>query len=435
WFCSLPGRRRGRPLGPGRWPERSSHGAALLLAAQLAAAGFLGRLFRPETWSARAAMYGDAVRLLRRSPWLGQGGDTWRQAFRHVQSHPYVGSEVHSGYLDLALDLGLFGLALVLLWLGVLAIPMLRRRSAMLPSCLALLLHAAVDFDMSYGLFWLLLLWMAAIAGGEARSASADASAESNADPRPRRGRSPASRSPFTRTLRPAFCGLSAFLLLALSAVGFRQSASLSMYQRALALHPSGSSAVNAVTAANSAAACEGASTRRGAGRKQDAATLLQRALKISPDRTSARIALATRSESRQAVPLLLSGLDYEPADAELWLALGSALARAGNPEAVPAFRRALELDRFDRAKHAAAMRHVLQLSQSLQAGGRPQEAQLVALAGAGMYAGYAELADAVNETPVRRNDRRFRLTAEALELGKGLNRMAHPVTGAAEKP
>ncbi|MGV2794599.1 O-antigen ligase domain-containing protein, partial [Clostridium perfringens] len=136
---------------------------AAALGAALAFAGLRERLYSAATWLARGEMYADALRLLREWPWLGRGGDTWRWLHRTVQSRPYVGNEVHSGYLDLALDLGGIGLLALLVWLGFAVVRMRRSRmpGRLLPAFLVLLLHSAVDFDMSYGLYWMLVLWLA----------------------------------------------------------------------------------------------------------------------------------------------------------------------------------------------------------------------------------------------------------------------------------
>ncbi|MNW44860.1 O-Antigen ligase [compost metagenome] len=394
---------RSRPPAAGlRRAACACGGAALLLAAPLAAlpasAGFLGRGFRPETASARAAMYADAAALLRRSPWLGQGGDTWRHAFRSIQSLPYVGSEVHSAYLDLALDLGLIGLAFALLWLGALAIPLLRARSALLPPYLALLLHSAVDFDFSYGLVWLLLLSAAAIGIAEAR--------EDRLRFPP--GPTLASGGPLPDAawflpwlVRGAFAVVAAMLLL-LSVSGYREAESQRLHRQALALPPQA---------------------------KREAAELLQRSLALSPYRTAARLALAERSAPQEVASLLRAGLRYEPERSELWLALGRALAREGDPAAAAPLRRSVELDRFDRVKQTTALRELSQLAQSLRASDHLRLAEAAASTGADLYADYSRLAEAIAGAPALRNDRAFLLTAEAMELGRQLQQQSHPLT------
>lgn len=392
-----------------RAPQRRACGAtALLLAAPLAAlpasAGFLGRALRPETASARAAMYADAVTLLRRAPWLGQGGDAWRHAFRRVQSLPYVGSEVHSGYLDLALDLGLIGLACTWLWLGGMAIPLLRARSALLPPCLVLLLHSAIDFDFSYGLIWLLLLWAAAMGIAEAGPLHLPARHR----PGLVRGPSPRARRLLSpRPLRIVGSGLIAAALLLLGVTGLREAESQRLHRQALARLPEA---------------------------HREAAELLRRSLALAPYHTAVRLALAERSAPQEAALLLQAGLRYEPERAELWLALGRALAQANQPAAAEALRRGSELDRYDRVKQTAALRELWELAQRLQASGGLQQAEAVASAGADLYAGFLRLAEGIAANPSLRNDRGFRLTEEAMTLGRELQQKAHFFTSDAAK-
>lgn len=68
------------------------------------------------TGVSRLQMWRDALQLWTEAAWLGQGGDTWRNMFRAIQSSPYVGGEVHNGLLDLALDTGMIGIVLVAGW-------------------------------------------------------------------------------------------------------------------------------------------------------------------------------------------------------------------------------------------------------------------------------------------------------------------------------
>lgn len=402
-----------RPNAAFRAPRRARAfgGAALLLAAPLAAlpasAGFLGRGLRPETASARAAMYADAAELLRRSPWLGQGGDVWRHAFRRVQSLPYVGSEVHSGYLDLALDLGLLGLACILLWLGGMSIPLLRARSALLPPYLVLLLHSAIDFDFSYGLVWLLLLWTATMGIAEAGSLGR---LRLPVLPRPGLVRGAFFRargllSP--RPLRIVCSGLIAAALLLLGVSGLREAESQRLQRQALAQPPEA---------------------------HREAAELLRRSLALAPYRTTVRLALAERSAPQEAASLLQAGLRYEPERAELWFALGQALAQADQPAAAEALRRGIELDRYDRVKQTAALRELWELVQRLQASGGLQQAEAVASVGTDLYLSFLRLAEGIAANPSLRNDRAFRLTEEAMSLGRELQQRAHFHTSDAAK-
>ncbi|KAI7260919.1 hypothetical protein KC345_g9940, partial [Hortaea werneckii] len=163
--------------------SRAAGGRAAMLA--LAAAGWTAagsavlmhvraRITGPSpTAGARGLMYRDAWKLAAEAPWLGRGGETWRQSYLAAQSRPYVGSQVHSGYLDILLNLGIAGVAAVLLLLLAAGWLISKASPRLLPPLLVIVLHSAADFDWSYGLMWLLLFLLPAWALGEAKHRSA----------------------------------------------------------------------------------------------------------------------------------------------------------------------------------------------------------------------------------------------------------------------
>lgn len=141
--------------------------ACLALAALTGAAGLvyhtvISRITSGATWFAREAMWRDAAQYGLRSPWLGHGGDAWKHAVYTVQSTPYIGTEVHSGYLDLFLDTGVIGLMLMLFLFAYILHLLLRHSRDSIPVCLIVMFHGAIDFDFSYPLFWMLLVLIAA---------------------------------------------------------------------------------------------------------------------------------------------------------------------------------------------------------------------------------------------------------------------------------
>ncbi|WP_248549637.1 O-antigen ligase family protein [Paenibacillus odorifer] len=159
--------------------QRSAAGTARAAMLALAAAGWTAagiavllhvreRITGPSsTVSARGLFYRDAWRLAAEAPWLGRGGETWRHAYLAAQSRPYVGSQVHNGYLDILLNLGFVGLAAILLMLLAAGWLLATKSPRLLPPFLVIVLHSVVDFDWSYGLFWLLLFWLPALALAE----------------------------------------------------------------------------------------------------------------------------------------------------------------------------------------------------------------------------------------------------------------------------
>ncbi|MGG4554685.1 O-antigen ligase family protein [Paenibacillus humicus] len=355
-------------------------GGVLLTAALLGAVlspGLVERSSRLTTASARIQMYRDGGSLFLLSPWSGQGGKTWEASFRSIQSSPYVGEEVHRGYLNIALDTGLLGLAITLLWLGAIGAALARARSRMLPPFLAVLLHSAADFDMSYGLTWLLIIWMAAAGitrkpGGAAKPAF----------------------PPALRLLpRGSLIALAGLLLLA-SATGARQAVSLSRERQALAAAASGN--IGQATA------------------------LLEQALALCPARTSARLHLASLSGAAAQAGMLRQGLAYDRADPELWAALGQALSGSRPMEAVAAWEQAVQLDLYSRQRQTEALSALASLAGRLREH-YPQEAGAAAAAGYKLYVRYEELARRLASTANLRNDRRFTVTAEAKDRGREL--------------
>ncbi|WP_052097332.1 O-antigen ligase family protein [Paenibacillus odorifer] len=159
--------------------QRGAAGTARAAMLALAAAGWTAagiavllhvreRITGPSsTVSARGLFYRDAWRLAVEAPWLGRGGETWRHSYLAAQSRPYVGSQVHNGYLDILLNLGFVGLAAILLMLLAAGWLLATKSPRLLPPFLVIVLHSVVDFDWSYGLFWLLLFWLPAIALAE----------------------------------------------------------------------------------------------------------------------------------------------------------------------------------------------------------------------------------------------------------------------------
>ncbi|MEF2969277.1 hypothetical protein V3851_26240 [Paenibacillus sp. M1] len=391
WAGPGASRRRAVPLCAGLAALAACLGVA-------AVAGLSGRLANPATLLARGELYADALRLLGEAPWLGQGGDTWRTLYRGVQSAPYVGSEVHSGYLDIALDLGAAGLTVLAGWLALAAAGIYRSERRLLPPFIVLVLHSAVDFDMSYGLLWLLLLWLAAWGGQGGRTGRGEYAAEMpGLVPPP--GRLPSfARDPFRRftagrsshLARRITAGTAAALLLAGGVAGLCQAGSLRLSHRAAALAPADPAA----------------------------ARLLERAVALAPARAEARLALADVSAPAAAAETLSRGLAYEPSHPGLALALGTALARQGDPAALAPLRRSAELDRYSRGTQTAALRGIGLLTDRLSAAGRPEQAARAAAAGQAAYRRYARLA---LQAASGRNDRGFRMTAEAAALAKRL--------------
>lgn len=376
-----------------KWPDSWSgwtpghlvayfYGAVCLvtIGALITYAGLMDRLFRFGTLTARVTMYGDASDLYMNSPWIGYGGDTWRILFHKIQSLPYVGTEVHSGYLDMLLDLGVVGLMILLLGLISMLVGLIKLRSALLPSFVVLILHSAIDFDMSYGLSWILMIWIAGLGLHE----------PIDVKPRDRMIHSVGLKT--TRILY----GLVAVLLLLISLKGFTHAESLRLYS--LANLP-GKNAT-----------------------PMESVSLLKRSLALNPSRTSARMALAGMSNSATAHLILMKGIYYDTTNPDLWLALGTTLALKGDMRAIPTLEHVAYMDRFDREIQSGVLRNLTLLAMRLERGNDLDEARLVVSAGEKIYLRYAKLAEQVILMKQLRNDRGFKLTDESKVWGRELS-------------
>lgn len=123
------------------------------------------------TVTSRALFYKDAWEMFKDAPWLGHGGESWRMLVGLYQQQPYVGNEVHSGYIELGIDLGILGLAMLGLLLSVYVIQIWRYKKTAIAPAAVLFVHASVDFDWSYAYVWLLMIaWVMLHSSGERES-------------------------------------------------------------------------------------------------------------------------------------------------------------------------------------------------------------------------------------------------------------------------
>jgi len=103
----------------------------------------------------------DALAMIAQRPLLGWGGGGWSEAYRSFQQYLYDSREVHSFYLQVAVETGLLGLSLVIGigaaffwgWFKSWRRPAAERltEAAVLAAVLLLAGHAAIDFDLSLG--------------------------------------------------------------------------------------------------------------------------------------------------------------------------------------------------------------------------------------------------------------------------------------------
>ncbi|ASA26497.1 hypothetical protein B9T62_27355 [Paenibacillus donghaensis] len=330
------------------------------------------------TASARGLFYRDAWQLAAEAPWLGQGGGTWRSAYLAVQSRPYVGSQVHSGYLDLLLNLGVSGVAaaglllLAALWL-VSASPRL------LAPALVILLHSAVDFDWSYGLVWLLLLGLAAAGAAKLQHGQTIL---------PPRKRSSGWR--IADHLR-IFAAYGVCLLLSLLCL--RAETAQQLYTRALQ-----------------------------ASHQAESTAWLRQSLDWNPLLPQTATALARLLPAEESLVVLQRGLEYSPQNAALSWEMARQLWQGEQPgPALYWVRRSLQLDRYNVQKHLAAIEGMLGMAERKRAEGEERAAMNAAAAGTELLRQYRLLAVEEGRRGKQHNDRYFGDREEAVSLHRRL--------------
>lgn len=360
-----------------RWRSLTAAAAVVLLVctALIAAEAFRGggvfsRLLegRYETASTRLLYYQDGFALFARSPWIGHGGDAWRTLFTAVQSEPYVGSEVHSLYLDQALNLGIAGLALLAGFLASMLLRIIRGDRAGLAPAAVLLAHAAIDFDGSYFFYWLFLIVLCIVYG-------AGSAQESGAGAAIRGVRTEAGTA--GRLVRLVAGILAAALIVTSAAAAWRLDQS---------------------RAARIAAAKDSAARE----------ALLRQALEANPAWTRIRLELAPLVPAAERAALLAAGLRWEPQSAPLLWVLGKHYAERGDARAAAlTLRQALARDRFNQAKQTEAVTMLAQLAAAARAAGRNADARAAGEAALEQFAVYEALV-------LSADSQRFVMTEEA---------------------
>lgn len=314
-----------------------------------------------ETAGARTIYYKDALRMFADRPLFGAGGEAWRMQIGLYQSGPYIGNEVHSGYLEVLIDTGALGFAALLVMLAGFAILLWRRPGArhVWGPAAVLALHAGVDFDWSYAYIWLLLLfWLALHLSLPPR------------EPSPARPLAPlpvggASKTARIALLRPA---VPALVLLAAAIVA---AAPAGRYKSA-------------------AGAYEAAQTAGGAAAKL---ALLREAQRANPPWNRPRLEAASLLPAAERADLLSAGLRYEPDSPTVHYALGMAYSDEGEVgKAETHLKEALRLARFDRDSQNAVIARFANLAQQLKDDGDDEGARQAGLAGIGFFERYKAL-------------------------------------------
>ncbi|OME89451.1 MULTISPECIES: O-antigen ligase family protein [Paenibacillus] len=387
-----------------RYAAPGALGAAALLAAA-AGAVILHQvqdrtLGGAATLSARRLMYSDAWQLARSSLWLGRGGETWRQSYLAIQSQPYVGAEVHSGYMDILLNAGLIGLLLVLVLVSFIVAGLIAVNSRLMPAAFVLIGHAAVDFDLSFGLVWLLLFWLTVMG-----FAAASSGREVQNGPIAAQRRKPfkigkkllavyegnRGNRPLLPLLRVTAIVLLVCWVLLAAALGISE-----VKERWAASEPPG---------------------------RQIA--LLQSSLRWNLANTEAALSLADWLPPSQRIPLLMESLVYAPNHPGLSWKLAEAYSLRGESEEATAwYIAAIDRDRFNDVKQTRAVLKLAALADWHRTAGDSTRSVEAARAGLEILKRYRALAADLREMDDHRNDREFDLSMLAVRQANRLEKM-----------
>ena len=119
-----------------------------------------GRLAQAsQTFIERLVQMGDALFLLGSTPLFGIGPDGWMSAYPAIQSAQYVAASVHNGYLQIALDTGLIGLAFFVAFLAMGFYAAIKERDvASIIAAGLICVHSFFDFDLSFAAILMLLV-------------------------------------------------------------------------------------------------------------------------------------------------------------------------------------------------------------------------------------------------------------------------------------
>ncbi|WP_194840895.1 O-antigen ligase family protein [Filobacillus milosensis] len=111
----------------------------------------------------RFDFYSDALKMFSDSPLIGWGGDSWPTLYYVYQSFPYIGNDVHSYLFEQLLNVGGIGILVLLATLVFIFIKLLKNVNnkavfGSLMGAVMLIAHASVDFDLSFGTAWFILI-------------------------------------------------------------------------------------------------------------------------------------------------------------------------------------------------------------------------------------------------------------------------------------
>lgn len=117
----------------------------------------------------RLIFFGDAIEISKDYPLMGAGGEAWVSIYKKYQSLPYFSNKVHNGFLEWLIDTGFIGFSFLILSIGYFGRLLIMEyklhaentlHTAVLISLLTILVHSFLDFNLSYGTVWMIVIWL-----------------------------------------------------------------------------------------------------------------------------------------------------------------------------------------------------------------------------------------------------------------------------------
>jgi len=125
-------------------------------------------------------MYKDALEIWRGHPIIGAGAGGWEALYEQAQSYPYISVQTHGFVTQLLVEVGLLGLIVYVGFIAVVIWTYLRfywkasesernRYSFYFIVPMTILIHAAIDFEMSYILYLAIVFLCLGVMAGTQR--------------------------------------------------------------------------------------------------------------------------------------------------------------------------------------------------------------------------------------------------------------------------
>ncbi|MEY8739949.1 hypothetical protein AB9M62_10380 [Bacillales bacterium AN1005] len=353
--------------------------------------------------------------------------------YRAIQSSPYVGGEVHSGILDLALDAGIIGLVLVALWFISTIRMVWRKATHLVPSILVFGLHGAIDFDWSYTLIWMMFIWIGGWAYALQFNVHQTLGAQSPVySPKGRSLEHSPAVSPFgysTKLIpsRQHEWGKAkhdeAYSQSAFSRYRYEIGGLIHKYQMVNIWTTSGLIVLTAVCWIGGIAWLAGQQMVAEMQYRQvvqstdlsaEQAAMLIQASRANPYRSDISITLARSLPVVDAEKMLRQSLSHTQSDAKMYFELGQLAAQSlKSAQAIHYFNEAIALNQYDATFHTGALYWIEQIAQQELKAGQLDQARQTAAAGVHIVERYRQLVEEVAMSNDR-NDRRFVLQPAA---------------------